>query len=312
MPGAPEAPAGDRRRAARSLNPRALLRAARPRQWVKNLLVFAAPAAAGDLGHRWILGRAAGAAAVFCLASIGAYLVNDAADVVADSLHPIKRRRPVAAGEVPPRLATTTGAVLLAVSVALAAVLAGRALAIVMACYAVVNLAYTFWLKRVPVVELGCVSAGFVLRAVAGGAATGVPLSVWFVTVACFGSLLVTAGKRTGEIHELGEDGAGHRPALGSYPLSFLRSVRIMASTVLVTTYCLWAFDRSARPPARPHAMLWYELSIVPVVLAVLYLEFVFESGRGAAPEELALGDRTLQVLGITWIGLLAVGIYAA
>jgi decaprenyl-phosphate phosphoribosyltransferase len=229
---------GNRRRTTPSVNPRALLRAARPKQWVKNLLVLSAPAAAGELGHPWILGRAAGAAAVFCLASIGIYLVNDAADVVADRLHPTKRRRPVAAGEVPPRLASTAGAVMLSASVVLAAALAGRALAIVMACYGVVNLAYTFRLKRVPVIEL-----------------------------------------------------------------------------VLVTTYCLWAFDRSARPPGRPYGMLWYELSIVsivPVVLAVLYLEFVFESGRGGAPEELALGDRTLQVLGVIWIGLLAVGIYAA
>jgi decaprenyl-phosphate phosphoribosyltransferase len=290
----------------------ALLRVARPRQWPKNLLVFAAPAAAGDIGHHAVLARAAAAAAIFLLASVGTYLVNDAHDVAADRLHPRKSLRPVAAGEIPLRFAAVAGLVLVAGSVPLAALLAGRSLATVMAAYACVNLAYTVRLKRLPVVELGCISSGFVLRAVAGGAATGVPLSVWFVIVACFGSLLVAAGKRTAEIHELGEDRAAHRAALAAYPLSFLRSVRVMASTVLVTAYCLWALDRSARPAILgTRSMVWYELSIIPVVLVVLYLELLFEAGRGGAPEELVLADRTLQVLGLAWVGLLAVGIYA-
>lgn len=292
---------------------RTLWRTARPRQWPKNLLVLAAPAAAGDLGHLAVLLQALVAGAIFLLASVGTYFLNDAADAAADRLHPRKRLRPVAAGELTVRTAALAGAVAVLASVPLAALLAGRALALVMGCYAAVNLAYSRWLKHVPVIELGCVSAGFVLRAVAGGAATGVPLSAWFVIVACFGSLLVAAGKRSGELHELGEGADGHRAALASYPPPFLRSVRVMASTVLVTAYCLWALDRSARPAdSRPAAMLWYELSIVPVVLAVLYLELLFETGRGAAPEELALGDRTLQALGLAWLGLLAVGIYGA
>jgi decaprenyl-phosphate phosphoribosyltransferase len=286
-------------------------RAARPRQWVKNPMVLAATATTGGLGHPELLGRALAAMLIFCVASIGTYLFNDAGDVEADRAHPRKRTRPVASGELGVRTAAGAGLALLGVAVLLAALLAGTPFAADMAAYAAVNVAYTVWLKRVPVIELGCVSAGFVLRAVAGGVATGVPLSAWFVTVACFGSLLIVAGKRTGEARELGEDGAGHRPTLAAYPPAFLRSVRVMASTVLVTSYCIWAFDRAARPVGRTTGMLWYELSVAPVVMAVLYLELAFESGRGASPEDLALGDRVLQLLGVTWLGLLAIGIYA-
>lgn len=289
----------------------AFIREARPRQWMKNLLVLAAPAAGGVIDRPHPLQRSLVAVAIFCVASVGTYFFNDAVDVDADRLHPRKRLRPVAAGDIPVNVALVTGVLLLAASIPAGYALAGRPLAAVMAVYAVVNVAYTLGLKRVPVIELGCVSAGFVLRAIAGGAATGVALSTWFVTVACFGALLITAGKRTGETMELGEDGAAHRSTLGAYPPAFLRSVRVLASTVLVTSYCIWAFDRGARFGNRGNQMLWYELSIVPVVLAVLYLELAFESGRGSAPEDLAVGDRILQLLGLTWIGLLAVGIYA-
>lgn len=286
-------------------------RVARPRQWAKNLLVLAAPAAAGGLSHARPLEYALAAALIFCVASIGTYLFNDAVDAEADRVHPRKRLRPVAAGEIGVTTAIVVGLALLGGSVAAAAALAGRSFALVMAAYAVVNVAYSLGLKRVPVIELGCVAAGFVLRAVAGGTATSIPLSAWFVTVACFGSLLIVAGKRTAEVRELQEDRAAHRASLAAYPVAFLRSVRLMASTVLVTSYCIWAFDRSARPANHTSGMLWYQLSVAPVVMAVLYLELAFESGRGAAPEDLALGDRVLQVLGATWLGLLAAAIYA-
>lgn len=290
--------------------PLALLRTARPRQWVKNLLVFAAPAAAGVLGHPGPLERAFAAFAIFCLASIGTYFLNDSLDAPADRLHPTKRLRPVAAGALDSRVALILGPLLLAGSVLAAAALAGWQFAAVVGAYGAISVSYSLGVKHVPVVELGCVSSGFALRAIAGGTATGVPLSDWFVIVACFGSLLVASGKRTAEVMSLGEEGVLHRPALAAYPLTFLRSVRVFAGTVLVTAYCLWAFERAAHIAHHPHTSIWFELSIVPVVLTVLYLELCFEKGKGGAPEELALGDHVLQLLGACWAALLAVGIY--
>jgi len=291
---------------------RGLLRIARPKQWLKNVLVFAAPGAAGVLSHAHQAATAAAAFGIFCLAASGTYFVNDSLDAEADRHHPVKRFRPVAAGEVGVALAATLGAVLLAAAVGLSWVVAGGPLAAVVAVYVIIAVAYSLRLKHEPIVDLACVSSGFILRAIAGGVATGVPLSHWFLIVASFGALLVVAGKRSAEHVGLGEVRAVHRPTLGAYPAAFLRSVRLLAATVTVTAYCLWAFDRSS--PAQlgaHHHPIWFELSIVPVVLAVLHLELRFETGHGAAPEELALGDRALQVLGLAWLALFAAGVYA-
>ena len=285
-----------------------LLRIARPRQWVKNLLVLAAPGAAGVLTHGHIAARAIAAFGIFCVAASGTYFLNDTLDVAADRHHPVKRLRPIAAGEVSVAMAITIGSSLLAASIALAWWLAGGRFALVIAAYAAVSTAYSFRLKHEPVIDLACVSAGFVLRAIAGGVATGVPLSNWFIIVSSFGSLLVVTGKRSAEQAQLGELQAIHRRTLAAYPPQFLRSVRLLSAAVAVTAYCLWAFERSAQRHA--HHPIWFQLSIVPFVLAIVHVELRFERGLGAAPEELALRDRVLQILGVIWIVLFAVGVY--
>lgn len=285
-----------------------LVRVARPRQWLKNVLVFAAPGAAGVLTHGHQAALAVGAFAVFTLAASGTYFVNDTVDAAADRLHPTKRHRPVAAGEVAPALAGAIGVGLLAAAVVLAFALAGWRLAAVIGVYVAVQAAYSLRLKHEPVLDLACVASGFILRAIAGGVATGVRLSDWFLIVASFGALLVVTGKRSAEHTHLGEERGQHRRTLGAYPAPFLRSVRLLSAAVTVTAYCLWAFERAATAHHQP---LWFELSIVPVVVAILHLELLFETGHGGAPEDLALGDRTLQVLGLLWVVLFAAGIYA-
>jgi len=288
---------------------RGMVRVARPHHWLKNVLVFAAPGAAGVLGHRHADLLAAGAFAIFCIAASGTYFLNDTLDAEADRAHPTKRLRPVAAGIVPVALAATTAAVLMTLAVGLAWWMSGPRLALVMALYVGIATAYSLRLKHVVVVELACVSAGFVLRAIAGGVATGVPLSNWFVIVTSFGSLLVVAGKRSAEHGLLGH--AAHRSVLEAYPPAFLRSVRLLSTSVTVTAYCLWAFERSTAAAGHRHHPIWFQLSIIPVVLALLYLELRFERGEGGAPEELALHDGALQVMALAWVTLFAVGVYA-
>ena len=287
-----------------------LIRTSRPRQWAKNGLVFAAPGAAGVLSHGHDALQAGGAFGVFCLAATGTYFLNDTVDAAADRFHPTKRLRPVAAGEVRARVAVAVGSVLLVASAGLAWWLAGGRLALVIAIYGLVSTAYSLRLKQEPVIDLACVSSGFVLRAVAGGIATGVRLSDWFLIVASFGSLLVVTGKRSAEHADLGDLRTAHRRALGAYPPSFLRSVRLIAASVTLGAYCLWAFERAGQMGTGHHP-IWFELSIVPFVMALLHLELRFERGGGAAPEDLAFGDRTLQMLGLAWIVLFAVGVYA-
>src|SRR5438270_12884740 len=145
-----------------------LVRTARPRQWIKNLLVFAAPGAAGVLTHGTALGRSLVAFAIFCLAASGTYFMNDAFDRNVDRLHPDKRRRPVAAGVVGRRAAALSAALLLAASIGLGVALLGREFALAVGVYAGINLAYSVWLKREPILDLAPVASAPPLPAIPG------------------------------------------------------------------------------------------------------------------------------------------------
>ena len=290
-----------------------LVKLARPHQWIKNTLVFVAPAAAGVLLHWSVLWHAAAAFGIFCLAASGTYFLNDAMDVQADRLHPRKRFRPVAAGIVAPSLAIGVGVAMLAVAIGLGGALAGYGLAIVMALYAATNIGYSIGLKNEPILDLALVCAGFVLRAIAGGVATGVALSNWFIIVASFGSLVVVAGKRSGEkklLSTVDVEQRSVRQTLGLYTPEFLRSVLVLSAAVTVTAYCLWAFERASQVGADHHP-IWFQLSIIPFVVALLHVVRLLDSGAGAAPEDLALHDRRLQIYGICWIALFAAATYS-
>jgi decaprenyl-phosphate phosphoribosyltransferase len=282
-----------------------LLRAVRPRQWVKNVLVLAAPFAAGVVASNAILADAAVAFVAFCLAASGIYLVNDIKDVAEDRAHPTKRRRPIAAGIVPIRLAAVTACVLLAGSLAVS-LFASVDLAVVIAVYVVVQLAYCFWLKHQTVIDICIVASGFLMRAIAGGAATGIPLSQWFLLAAGFGSLFMVAGKRYAEIRLADRTGARIRRSLENYSPTYLRFVWTLSATVLIMTYCLWAFEIRELN----HHSMWSVLSIVPFVIAVLRYAVDVDSGNGGEPEDIALGDRVLQALCVLWIATLGLAVY--
>lgn len=288
---------------------RGLLRTARPRQWLKNLLIFAAPGAAGVMTHPSAAIRAVAAFVLFCAASSGTYLINDALDVAADRLHPVKRMRPVAAGVVSMAQAWAVGVGLIVAAVGLSPLLGART-TLVVGIYVAITLAYSLWLKREPVIEMAALTTGFVLRAIVGGVACSVPLSNWFIIVASFGSLFMVGGKRYSEYQSLGQERSEHRVALGEYTLAYLRYVRSVASAVAVTGYCLWAFEK-AGPQGHPVAgSIWFQLSIAPFVTAILRYALILESGGGGAPEDVVIGDRLIQVLGALWMLLFALGVY--
>jgi len=284
---------------------RALVRTARPRQWLKNVLVFAAPGAAGVLDEPADLARTLVAFVAFCLAASGTYFLNDAADAEADSHHPVKKNRPVAAGLITRRTAVVTGIVLVIFAVAISAPLNSGKLAAVVGGYVLLTLSYSLWLKHQAVIDLAAVAAGFVLRAVAGGVATDVPLSDWFLIVAGAGSLFMVTGKRYAEHLELGDDSATHRATLGEYSSAYLGFVRAVSAGVAITAYCLWAFERADLVGNE----LWYRLSIIPFVLAILRYALLIDQGRGGAPEELVLSDRQLQILGAAFALCFALGV---
>ena len=284
-----------------------LVRTARPKQWMKNVLVVAAPAAAGVMGHGSVILDTIVAFVAFCLAASGTYFLNDAFDVEADRRHAKKRFRPIAAGVVPVGTARVVGVGLLASGIAVA-FLAGWRLPIVIATYVVFTTTYSAWLKHVAVIDLGMVAAGFVLRLIAGAVAVDVRISVWFIVVGSFGSLFMVAGKRHAEHMELGLDRAGHRATLDEYSVEYLGYVRSVSSGVALVAYCLWAFDQEIHRTG----IVLFEISIVPFVLAFLRYALLVERGEGGAPEDVVTADRPLQVLGAMWVVIVAIGLYVA
>jgi len=287
-----------------------LFRAVRVRQWTKNLLVFVAPASAGVLSHSDELLRTIAAFGIFCAAASAVYLVNDVMDAAADRHHPDKRFRPVASGALPAMLALVVAGLLFGAAITAAAVEGPWGLPLVLTVYVTISLAYSFGLKRAPIVELVSVASGFVLRAIAGGVATHVPLSNWMLAVASFGALFVVTGKRSTEHARMGDKGSEHRKVLAAYTDSFLRSTLTMTASVTVAAYCLWAFEHGGLATQAGHQHIWIELTVVPVVVGILYNLQVIDAGHGGAPEELVLGDRFMQVLGLVWIVLFSVGLY--
>ena len=287
--------------------PVAAIVALRPRQWAKNVLVFAAPLAAGKLFVPDVLWPSIGAFVAFCLISSATYLVNDIRDISNDREHPTKHRRPIAAGELPVPLAIAMAVVLAAASL-VGSYLIAPALAGVILAYAVFTLAYSLALKHEPVIELALLSMGFLLRAIAGGAASGLPISQWFLIVAGFGSLFMAAGKRYSELKREEENGVSksdiRRKALAGYTLGYLRFVWSVAAAVAIMGYALWAFDVAQTPSSLP----WAEWSVLPFVLAILRYGVVIDKGDAEAPEDAVLGDKVLMLLGLAWLVLFGLG----
>ena len=281
-----------------------VVRSARAKQWLKNVLVFAAPGAAGVLSTGDGVWRSLVVFGVFCLAASGTYLFNDVADRESDRWHPTKRRRPIAAGVVPVRVAVVAGVVLLSASVGVSVVLGWRTTVVTVA-YVVLTLSYSAVFRQVAVLDLVAIAAGFVLRAVAGAVAVDVPMSTWFVLCVSFGALFVVVGKRYAEFLELGSGQMPGRATLSVYTQPYLRAMLTMACTIAILTYCLWAFESNTAAGS-----VFFEVSIVPVVAAFMRYLLVLDQGRGAAPEEVFASDRVLQGLGVVWAVVYALAVY--
>lgn len=283
---------------------RVLVRAMRPRQWLKNVLVLTAPAAAGVI-HQPREGLEVGVAVLaFILASSGIYLVNDVVDVDADRAHPTKRHRPVANGELSARDAWLAAVILLAGGLLVATLLAWQLFAVV-ALYEVLQFAYCLGLKHLPLVELGSVATGFLLRAIAGAAATGVALTPWFVVAIAFGALFVVAGKRHSELGLAEHATAAIRPVLAWYSSSVLGFVWVLCAAILLATYALWAVV-----VGQPASNGWPIVSVLPFTAAVLRYAAKVDAGGAGEPEEVFLRDRAMRLLVIAWAACFLAWVY--
>ncbi|MBX8996385.1 decaprenyl-phosphate phosphoribosyltransferase [Corynebacterium testudinoris] len=291
--------------------PDAMIKALRPKQWVKNVLVVAAPAAAGAealLDGRTLVDVIL-AFVVFCLAASSIYLVNDARDVDADREHPTKKYRPIASGMLPINLAYAMAVVLIIAAIGLSFLASsGWRLAVVVAVYIGLQLGYCFGWKHLPVIDIALVSSGFMLRAMAGGVAAGIELSQWFLLVAAFGSLFMASGKRYSELLLAERTGKKIRKSLQGYTPTYLRFVWTLAATAVVMSYALWGFQLSNAVEGA--AAVWYQVSMVPFTIAILRYAADVDRGAGGAPDEMALSDRVLQALALLWVVCIVLAVY--
>lgn len=277
-----------------------VLRACRPRQWLKNAVVVLPPAAAGALARPGAVLAVVVAMVAFCMLASATYLVNDVRDRVSDRRHPRKRFRPIAAGQLASRRALKIAAVL-ALGGVLLSLAIRPALAAVAAAYLMLTLSYSMVWRDVVVADIAIVAAGFLVRAAAGGVAADVPLSTSFLIVTSACAVFLVVGKRYGELRD--RRTVPTRATLRRYSPRVLRWLLLVAGAVGCLAYVRWAL---ARPSVGP----WIALSAVPFAAWLSRYWAILRSGGGEAPELLILGDRTLLLLGAVWAALFAVGVY--
>jgi 4-hydroxybenzoate polyprenyltransferase len=288
----------------------ALIRLLRPRQWSKNLLVFAAAIFADQLFIAASAGRAALAFVAFCLASSSVYVINDLLDAEVDRRHPAKRARPIASGEISKRTAIWIAAALTLAALGLAASINWPFASAIASYIALVHF-YSIFGKHIVILDAMLVSMGFVLRAVGGALAIDVPSSSWFVLCTFFAALFLALSKRRAETlsqyggsqgHRGGSQ--GHRSVIGQYTESTLASYTSAAIAATAITYSLYAIDTSARFPLLP-------LTVPCVLFAVFrYHHLVETAGLGEQPEDVFLRDRAFRLSVLAFVAIALTAIY--
>jgi 4-hydroxybenzoate polyprenyltransferase len=283
----------------------AVVRSLRPKQWPKNLLVFAGLVFTYNLLNPDMLSRVILAFAAFCALSSDGYLWNDLRDAPADRLHPVKRRRPIASGQVPPALAVSLALALAAAGLALAFAL-GSAFLLVASLYMLLTLTYSIWLKHLVLIDVFGISAGFVLRAVGGAVVIGVPVSPWLYVCTVLVSLFLGFGKRRNELELMEGNAAGHRKNLEQYSVELLDQLILIVASVTIMAYSLYTFSAENLP--RDHSMMM----TIPLVLYGMfrYLYLVRVKRKGGAPEDLLLTDPGLLATAIAWVALSVIILY--
>lgn len=284
----------------------ALVALARPRQWVKNALVVGAPGAAGALGYDDVPARVLVTCVSFCLLSAGIYALNDVRDRHEDRGHPRKWRRPVAAGHLAPKEAVAHGLAWIACGLILGAAVA-PSVALVGLGYIVVTVSYSWVWRHIPLLDLGALAAGFVLRAIAGAVAAPVGLSRWFVLVVTCAAIFVAAGKRLAELARPRRGGGPRRRVLRRYTREGLRRMLALAGAGALFAYCVWAFELPDID-----GMPWRPLTVIPFAVCLVRYGVLVQAGAGEAPEEILTADRTIALAGVTWLLLFIMSVNAA
>jgi decaprenyl-phosphate phosphoribosyltransferase len=282
----------------------AVVQTSRPRQWPKNLLVFAAPLAGASLGRSDGLAYAFVAAAAFVAASSAVYFVNDVVDAERDRNHPYKRYRPIASGELSKGQALALAAACVAAAEASGFVIGEPRLTLVICAYLIFSFLYTLLLKHVPIVEMMFVASGFLLRALGGAAATHVPPSGWFLLVCSLGAFMVAIAKRFTELRVLGADAARHRPVMRWYSPDLLRLAERVVAVAMIGAYLMWAYTAHGA-----WMRGWHLASAVPLAAALVRFDWLTAKASSKAVEDLIARDTGMLCCELAWLVLFAVGL---
>jgi decaprenyl-phosphate phosphoribosyltransferase len=282
----------------------AVVREARPRQWTKNLLVFAAPLAGATMGRPYGLAYAILAAVAFGCASASVYFVNDIMDVERDRQHPVKCNRPIASGDLPVRDALGIAVILAVFAVGAGFAIGEPVLSAVTGGYLLCSSFYSLRGKHIPYLEMVLVASGFVLRVLAGAVATHVPPSPWFLAVCSLGALSVAVAKRYAELTSLGAGAVRHRPVMRYYKAWVIRIIQAVVAASMVATYVMWATGEGAVTRD------WHIASALPLALALV--RFAVLTGRRTvrAVEDMITRDGLMIACEASWLTLFIVGLY--
>jgi 4-hydroxybenzoate polyprenyltransferase len=284
----------------------AVLVSLRPRQWIKNLFVFAGLV----FGHQLFtpaVWTATAAFLIFCGLSGAIYLLNDVADREKDRQHPDKRFRPIAAGRLAPAAAVAAAAVLIVAGL-VASVWLSPPFALTAVAYVGLLTAYSVWLKHIVIVDVLVVALGFVLRAAAGALAIGVAISGWLLICTVLLALFQALGKRRHEVLTLEAGAAQHRPILAEYSAGLLDQMIAVVTASTVTAYALYTMS--------PETVAKFHTTLLPLTLPFVlygifrYLYLLYRRQLGGNPSEIVLNDRALLVNTLAWLAVTLLIIY--
>jgi len=275
-----------------------ILRLIRPVQWLKNLMIFFPPFLAGQILLPGIVAKGLTTFFSFCFVSSAGYIFNDLLDRKRDIHHPQKCLRPISSGAVGIRIATFISFLLLVFGLLLAN-LASFNIMLLLLVYAIISLLYSLILKNMPVIDLFCISAGFLIRLQAGGEQFRIPISPWLFLTVFLLALFLSTGKRVSEFRSLGSLAGEHRLSLANYPPGFLDGTMYMTGAAVLVTYAMYALNK--------HALIY----TVPLCLFGL-LRYILRvsSGKGGDPTESLMKDRLLLAVGVLWVIMVFWSIY--
>jgi 4-hydroxybenzoate polyprenyltransferase len=272
---------------------RDILIALRPKQWVKNVALFAGLIFSQNFMNPAKVAVVFAAGFIFCIAASSVYLINDALDIEQDRRHPEKKFRPIASGALSVGFAFVLAALLMAWSIAMAFIL-NKGFLFFLSAYLFIEVLYSFYLKDIVILDLFCIAAGFLLRVLSGAVVIDVPISSWLLICTIFLSLFLALGKRRGEMVLLEDTASSHRQVLSDYSLSFIDQMITIVTASTVLSYVLYTLSPETVGKFHTKGLLFSVTFVIYGIFRYLYL--IYQKKEGGSPERLLFSDKPLLI----------------